>query len=210
MSKAISAFTLIELLVSLTILVLVLTALISLYHVGLHAVQATDRTTGGSEVSAAIERLLRDLACAVGPDGSEGDCHLEAIAVYENEPAVENMVQLSFCATTPLGEGTDSRWYSIEHVTYRWAAKEPALIRISTPLVGGTAETNILAPRVEQFCAQFFDGARWHATWSTGYLPRAACIIWRDDGQTWTAETFIAAGMIFTSTVVSTAAPAAP
>lgn len=205
MSRLSSAFTLIELLVSLAVLVLVVTALIALYHAALQSTEVADRTTVGSQVSAAIEQLLRDLTCAANPEGSEEHCHFEAIAARGNEDSIENGLLLSFCTTALSPEAPDPRWYSLEQVTYRWTVDEPALMRITTPIVGGVSETNILVPRVEQLRAQFFDGAQWRATWSTGHLPRAARVVWREEGQTLTAETFIAAGMIFTSTVFSTA-----
>lgn len=205
MSRLSSAFTLIELLASLAVLVLVVTALIALYHAALQSTEVADRAAAGSRVSAAIEQLLRDLTCAASPEGGGEHCHFEAIAAQGNEDSIEDGLLLSFCTTALSPEALDPRWYSLEQVTYRWTVDEPVLMKITTSIVGGVPETNILVPRVEQLRVQFFDGAQWRATWSTGHLPSAARVVWRDEGQTLTAETFIAAGMIFTSTVFSTA-----
>jgi prepilin-type N-terminal cleavage/methylation domain-containing protein len=195
------AFTLVEILTALAILVMVLGAVFVLYQTAVRASQRVEQPTSAA-AETGIARLLRDLACAVCPEDDEA-CRFR----LENEPASSESApsawRLTFCAATPFENPAAPRWYGIESVVYRWAAAQPALIRASAPIAGGVtpSATNVVAEHVDGLALSLFDGETWRSSWATGSLPRAARLIWRENGQSFTAETYVAAGLTFTSAV---------
>lgn len=200
MTGSTRAFTLVEILAAVAILVLVLSAVFALYQTAIRAYQRVEQQTRTASAANGLGQLLRDLACAAAPE-NESACsfRLESEFAESGAPAW----RLTFCSTTPIENPTAPRWYGIESVVYRWSPEQPSLVRIAAPLEKDLKPpvTNIVVEHVEELRIRFFDGLAWQASWTSSPLPRAAQVVWREAEQTFTAETFVAAGMVFTSSV---------
>lgn len=190
------AFTLLELLTALAILLLVLATVLTLHQAALRATERAEKKPAEHIAEKALDRLLRDLNCAVLIE-HEDVCafHLES----GGDHARETWFRLSFCTTTPFDNPADPRWYGIEHVTYSWTAADVrSLVRVSKPVSrapSSGAETNTTALAADHLTVQVYDGENWSSSWTTGGLPRAVRMVWQTQKQSFTAETFVAAGV---------------
>lgn len=210
-SDAVSTgFTLVELMLALSIAVVLVGLIFSLYFAVSRTVnEQHDRRTGGTAMILALEQVTRDLVNATPVPGyDEGGFLLET-----EEGARGPASQLTFCSgrarRAPTGEthdlaetetedstARDLRWFEVWEISYRleYAPRERGrLIRTERPIVGPESleppRTNVLATGVDQFHVQVRQDDDWTDTWTVdphdeqATWPRAARITLMPDNR---------------------------
>ena len=191
-----SGFTLVELILAVSIAVLLLALIFSLYHTLSRTVDDQEaRRTGGAAMLYALDQLTRDLSSALPvPGHEEGGFLLET-----TEGARGAMSHVTFCTTRyapGFGEERDLRWFEIVEVSY-WLEYEPRergrLLRTERPIIGPEAleppRTNVLATGVDVFHVRVRGEEDWVDAWQTAHddeemeWPRAARIVLEPDDR---------------------------
>lgn len=195
-------FTLIELILAVSIALILLGLVFSLYHTLSRTVDdQRARLTGGTAMMHALEQLTRDLMSSMPVPGyDEGGFLLEteqaargpsshvAFCTARFRPANESPRDPADDPPDPR-EARDLRWFDIVEVTYslEYAPRERGrLIRTERPLTGPAAlepaRTNVLATGVDQFHVRVRHEDEWVDAWEVdpddeeAEWPRAARI----------------------------------
>lgn len=187
-------FTLLELLVAISLAVTVIGLSLALYWL---ALDLSTRIDHKSTVDlSALRQLLRDLNCALWPSG---DTNCVFSSVTNGLPEIPSGgFRLTFCATTPFLREGNPPWYDLERLVYEWNPGQSTLIRRARRLSGPSSEAEQTATSVllvASLAVEFYDGKEWSKIWQTSGVPSAVRIVWERNGQTATAETFVATGI---------------
>ncbi len=198
-----TGFTLVELMLAISIAVVLVGLIFSLYFAVSRTVEDQhERRTGGTAMILALEQITRDLVNAIPVPGYEENGFL-----LETEEAARGPAShLTFCSArtrpAPTGEtgdpaetetgdhpARDLRWFEVWEISYRleYAPRERGrLIRTERPIVGPEAleppRTNVLATGVDQFHVRVRQDDDWTDTWTVdphdeqATWPRAARI----------------------------------
>ncbi|MDD5484113.1 MAG: prepilin-type N-terminal cleavage/methylation domain-containing protein [Kiritimatiellae bacterium] len=180
-----AGLTLVELLVAAVIAGLLLAVILAVYGSIWNTIAVQNRWRETALPAAeALDRIGRDLACAVLPFGITNQPFTAAFAV-----SPQTSLKLDFYSafqTDPDSPSNDWRGYSISRVSYFWqaggATGECMLTRVSAPF--RAPSRNPLASGQEQWRGitememAFFDGSCWTNQWeggrTTNSLPQAA------------------------------------
>ena len=206
--KSINGFTLVELLLAVSLAVVLLALIFSLYLAVSRAVDARrERRDGGAAMVHGMERLSRDLTGALPVPGyDEGGFLLETERASRGSSS-----RLVFCTTRgrspsevlgrraseeaeAMGLERDPRWFDLVEVVY-WLEYQPRergrLMRSERPLVGPEAlepaRTNVLATGVDVFHVHVRSEDEWVDQWEADpddretQWPRAARITLEPD-----------------------------
>jgi type II secretory pathway component PulJ len=205
--------TLIEVLLAISISVLVITLVFSVYH-------TTSAVLGGQEERRKGPRAAMDVLYRISEDLQRGVPQWSADigtfmldiddAMDEPKPS-----RLSYCTGVPVDE-RDKEWFTTQHHTLRLkreAGEVPRLERIQYPMVGpreeGTIQTNVVLFGVENFQVTVYDGSNWKSEWmAQGDKPRwpqsariQVTMTEKAGGKTYQTEVFLPVGMVVTSDV---------
>lgn len=175
-----AGFTLIEILVALAIVMLVAGVAFALYQ-GLRSSLAREsvRQDVHAQADHALGTVLRDLACALRPGGSN-----ELAMVYAPDDGGSTGSQLSFRTAGLVRNSSGPDTFIIENVQYN-VEREDALerrgrlLRVSQVAVQGgerpAPQEGVLAAGVTVFELRLYDGDEWLDDWEDGrILPQAA------------------------------------
>lgn len=197
-------FTLVELILALSIAVVLVGLIFSLYFAVSRTVNKQhERRTGDTAIVLALEQLTRDLTTTMPAAGYEAGGFL-----LETEEAARGYAShLTFCSarsrSAPMdttreetdlddtaSNAWDLRWFEAVEITYRLEyapRKRGRLLRTERPIVGPEAleppRTNVLATGVDQFHVQIRHEDDWSNSWAAdphdheqAAWPRAARI----------------------------------
>jgi type II secretion system protein J len=207
-----SGWTLLELVLSISIAVLVVTLLYSIYHTSMVTLRTQERTHSAAERTAEVLRQLGDdLSRATIPAGEEA-C---GIVLEPAAPGTATALwHLELCTAATSDAEIDLKWHDIIHVEYSLQedVEGSALVRTETALAGPGVEepplTNLVANGITALEVHFFDGKAWEEEWPearSSELPLAVrlTIEIRHHGidADATTELFLPAGTVVESTV---------
>ena len=158
--------TLIEILLALSIAILVVAVVLSLYRTVSATASGQNRRKTGAEITASLHNLLtRDLTTVIAPAEDE-------LCRFSLESDEAGFSKIAFARARADEAETDKRWFTVEQVAYQvidTSAYTVALVRVTRPILGPgalqAAETNVVATGVQEFQLRAFDGADWYESW---------------------------------------------
>jgi hypothetical protein len=212
-----------ETLIGITITMLILTLLYSVWHTILAVTTGQQqRSSSAGSALLALDEISRDITCGLILPGASP----EAMALTtETETDAGSSIIKFHCAAVPE-QTADLEQYHIEQIVYQLIENNDEgpslpfrLIRTCQPVRGpGTLtppETNILSTSVTAFHIEAYDGTDWQASWTeeqTTAWPSALriSISYSENGQTGTCRTeqYIPAGNVITSSLSRTTSTA--
>ena len=188
-SHSFAGFTLLEIIVAIAASFLIVGAVFMLYDsFTVAACSFRDRQGDLAAATRALDRVERDLACAMRTGKEEGASFLLLPASASPN---ESSVLVFHTIFTPQSSREDPDIPGIEKVRYSVETDraDPArgliLVRESTDLAAATAvaDTNVreeMATNVRQFIVEVFDGKTWQNSWpsaNSGPMPTGARIV---------------------------------
>ena len=164
--KSRRGMTLIEILLALSIAILVVAVVLSMYQTVSATASGQNRRKNSAEMASSIRALLiRDFSTAVAPAEDK-------LCTFTLGPDEAGFSKIAFAHTRTEEGETDARWFTIEQVAYQIveaASSTNALVRIRRPILGPgalePAETNVIAAGVQEFQIRAYDGADWYEKW---------------------------------------------
>jgi type II secretory pathway component PulJ len=185
-----AGFTLLEIVVAIAASFLIVGAVFMLYDsFTVAACSFRDRQGDFATATRALDRVERDLACAMRTGKEEGAPFL--LLPASASPNDSSVLVFHTVFTPPASAAEDSDIPSIEKVRYSVETdrNNPArgliLFRESADRAAATAVANAsvreeLASNVRQFIVEAFDGKNWRNSWpagDTGPMPTGARIV---------------------------------
>lgn len=158
--------TLIEILLALSIAILVVAVVLSMYQTVSATASGQSRRNNSAEMVSSIRALLtRDFSTVVVPAEDK-------LCMFTLGPDESGFSKIAFARARADEGATDARWFTIEQVSYQIIENTSAtnsLVRVRRPILGPgarePAETNLIAAGVSGFHIRAYDGADWYETW---------------------------------------------
>jgi len=163
-----AGLTLVELLLAISIAILLITLLYSIYHTVAATAQGQEQRHRRREPATALaDLLLEDLQAGFAP--AQDDACAFSLVAREQDGNPHD--EFAFCSISIPTHTSDPAWGVPIAVSYRVIQSPRStfdLVRVYHPLAGGDAlapVTNMIVSAVTSFDVALYDGTLWHDTW---------------------------------------------